>query len=36
MWDEIIESYNKEKNFDEKKAICKSQNFNNLSALLFC
>ena len=27
MCDEVIEPYNKETNFNEKKATCKTQNF---------
>ena len=26
-WDEIIESYNEETNFNEKKGNCKTENF---------
>ena len=32
--DEIIESYNEETNFNEKKAACKTQNLSVLLALL--
>ena len=32
--DEVIESYEKETNFNEKKAICKTQNFYILLFLL--
>ena len=32
MCDEVIESYNKEKKFNEKKATCKKQNFYILLA----
>ena len=32
--DEIIESYDQERNFNEKKAACKKQNFYILFALL--
>ena len=32
--DEIIESYNEETNFNERKATCKMENFYILHALL--
>ena len=32
--DEVIESYYEKINFNEKKAICKTQNFYNLLAFL--
>ena len=33
-WDEIIELYNEETNFNEKKATCKTQNFYILLTFL--
>ena len=34
MCDEVVESYNEEKNFNEKKATCETQNFYILLAFL--
>ena len=34
MFDEVIEPYDKETSFNEKKATCKMQNFYILLALL--
>ena len=34
IWDEVIESFDEEINFNEKKAICKTDNFYILLAFL--